>query len=179
MQICVSEIGHIASDHSLSPVTVQSIIWTNTGPLLIEPKGTNFREIWIWTNAGPLLSEPKGTNFGEIWIKRRKFCGFRTFSELEDRRYTIRARRKRPILKCASNVVPCNRAYFKIDRFFWESNNKKFVKLMYILPSFSFLVFATKPEIHRKATKSLQWRHNGHDSVSNHQPHDCLLLYAK
>ena len=20
-----------------------------------------------------------------------------------------------------------------------------------------------------------QWRHNGHDSVSNHQPHDCLL----
>ena len=23
--------------------------------------------------------------------------------------------------------------------------------------------------------KSLQWRHNGHDSVSNHQPHDCLL----
>ena len=23
--------------------------------------------------------------------------------------------------------------------------------------------------------RSLQWRHNGHDSVSNHQPHDCLL----
>ena len=23
--------------------------------------------------------------------------------------------------------------------------------------------------------KSLQWRHNGRDSVSNHQPHDCLL----
>ena len=22
---------------------------------------------------------------------------------------------------------------------------------------------------------SLQWRHNGHDDVSNHQPHDCLL----
>ena len=22
---------------------------------------------------------------------------------------------------------------------------------------------------------SLQWRHNGHDRVSNHQPHDCLL----
>ena len=22
---------------------------------------------------------------------------------------------------------------------------------------------------------SLKWRHNGHDSVSNHQPHDCLL----
>ena len=23
--------------------------------------------------------------------------------------------------------------------------------------------------------RPLQWRHNGHDSVSNHQPHDCLL----
>ena len=23
--------------------------------------------------------------------------------------------------------------------------------------------------------QSLQWRNNGHDSVSNHQPHDCLL----
>ena len=23
---------------------------------------------------------------------------------------------------------------------------------------------------------SLQWRHNGRDSVSNHQPHDCLLF---
>ena len=26
-----------------------------------------------------------------------------------------------------------------------------------------------------EAVLSLQWRHNGHDSVSNHQPHDCLL----
>ena len=24
-------------------------------------------------------------------------------------------------------------------------------------------------------TLALHWRHNGHDSVSNHQPHDCLL----
>ena len=23
--------------------------------------------------------------------------------------------------------------------------------------------------------RTLQWRHNGHDSVSNHQPHNCLL----
>ena len=26
-----------------------------------------------------------------------------------------------------------------------------------------------------KRQNSLQWRHNGRDSVSNHQPHDCLL----
>ena len=27
----------------------------------------------------------------------------------------------------------------------------------------------------RRPKIPLQWRHNGHDSVSNHQPHDCLL----
>ena len=27
----------------------------------------------------------------------------------------------------------------------------------------------------RELRMSLQWRHNGRDSVSNHQPHDCLL----
>ena len=27
----------------------------------------------------------------------------------------------------------------------------------------------------RKSCTSLQGRHNGHDGVSNHQPHDCLL----
>ena len=26
-----------------------------------------------------------------------------------------------------------------------------------------------------KGSLSLRWRHNGDDSVSNHQPHDCLL----
>ena len=29
--------------------------------------------------------------------------------------------------------------------------------------------------IHRSPLDSLQWRHNGPDSVSNHQPHHCLL----
>ena len=29
--------------------------------------------------------------------------------------------------------------------------------------------------IHSNWSKSLQWRQNGFDSVSNHQPHDCLL----
>ena len=28
---------------------------------------------------------------------------------------------------------------------------------------------------HCRAAISLQWRHNGRDSVSNHQPHECLL----
>ena len=30
-------------------------------------------------------------------------------------------------------------------------------------------------QLYHNEYKSLQWRHNGHDSVSNHQPHACLL----
>ena len=33
----------------------------------------------------------------------------------------------------------------------------------------------TYPCWHRDTPYSLQWRHNGRDSVSNHQPHDCFL----
>ena len=29
--------------------------------------------------------------------------------------------------------------------------------------------------IPRNSIYTLQWRHNGHDGVSNHQPHDCFL----
>ena len=28
-------------------------------------------------------------------------------------------------------------------------------------------------------TWTLQWRHNGHDGVSNHKPHDCLLPFIR
>ena len=29
--------------------------------------------------------------------------------------------------------------------------------------------------LHLNLSSALRWRHNGHDSVSNHQPHHCLL----
>ena len=35
-------------------------------------------------------------------------------------------------------------------------------------------VIRSHADIHCK-TIPLRWRHNGYDSVSNHQPHDCLL----
>ena len=34
---------------------------------------------------------------------------------------------------------------------------------------------ATSVMITLEVSPTLQWRHNGRDSVSNHQPHDCLL----
>ena len=33
----------------------------------------------------------------------------------------------------------------------------------------------TRPQWVDRACYPLQWRHNGHDGISNHQPHDCLL----
>ena len=41
----------------------------------------------------------------------------------------------------------------------WPTSNKKF----WILAAMG------------KSSITLQWRHNGRDSISNHQPHDCLL----
>ena len=32
-----------------------------------------------------------------------------------------------------------------------------------------------KSKMLRQISNSLQWRYNGHDGISNHQPHDCLL----
>ena len=38
------------------------------------------------------------------------------------------------------------------------------------LPFFRWIAYTIYPMV-----RSLRWRHNGRDSVSNHQPHDCLL----
>ena len=32
-------------------------------------------------------------------------------------------------------------------------------------------------EVEHSHSMPLQWRHNEHDGVSNHQPHNCLLNY--
>ena len=47
MHICVIKLTITGSDNGLSPGRRQPIIRTNAGILLIEPLGTNFREILI------------------------------------------------------------------------------------------------------------------------------------
>ena len=46
-----------------------------------------------------------------------------------------------------------------------------------IANTLELLSSCTKPPIYAQHMKepTLQWRHNGHDGVSNHQPHQCLL----
>ena len=38
-----------------------------------------------------------------------------------------------------------------------------------------FFVSAKPVPANQNVKYALRWRHNGHDSVSNHQPHDCLF----
>ena len=45
-------------------------------------------------------------------------------------------------------------------------------RVLWIINSNNVKYFDSMP---RSMLSALQWRHNGHDSVSNHQPHDCLL----
>ena len=48
--ICVSKLTIIVSDNGLSPGRRQTIIWTNTGILLIRSTGTNFNDSLIDIN---------------------------------------------------------------------------------------------------------------------------------
>ena len=38
-----------------------------------------------------------------------------------------------------------------------------------------FQCFCNSDKVHGKIVRSLRWRHNERDGVSNHQPHGCLL----
>ena len=51
------------------------------------------------------------------------------------------------------------------------------VKYLVLYKSFSVTLVAQRQCVHNslRTPNRLQWRHNGCDSVSNHQPHDCLL----
>ena len=42
-------------------------------------------------------------------------------------------------------------------------------------PVARIFVFCHDVILYKTLGKPLRWRHNEHDSVSNHQPHDCLL----
>ena len=42
-------------------------------------------------------------------------------------------------------------------------------------PCLQFCTYSWEIWFHRPVVNSLQWRHKGHDGVSNHQPRRCLL----
>ena len=68
--ICIGEHAKIGSDNGLSPKRRQAVIWTNAGILLIEPLGTNFKEILSEIHTFSF----KKMNFKMSSGKWRPFC---------------------------------------------------------------------------------------------------------
>ena len=66
---------------------------------------------------------------------------------------------------CIFHEIYCITAVYMISPFIRLSTDFLFEKRIGQVHTFI-------PDLH---TKSLRWRHNGHDGVSNHQPQDCLL----
>ena len=84
---------------------------------------------------------------------------------------------------CVLHIMKWQRIYYPYeekvyDYIYLQSNMIHVVRYeltrnMYRMNTFIVTVSAT---LHHYLTPwSLQWRHNGRDSVPNHQPHDCLL----
>ena len=109
-----------------------------------------------------LLITSLWTNFGEFWSKYERFCARKCIS--------------RYILQIFTYIVQssCWRLFFVSPTFqssWFKRSEVRFCEQKY-LPGW----MTCCPTICLfEAVLSLQWRHNGHDSVSNHQSHDCLL----
>ena len=53
-----------------------------------------------------------------------------------------------------------------------EEMDRKFHPKLYNVCNYLSMLISKLMHVSKKA---LWWRHNGHNSISNHQPHDCLL----
>ena len=62
---------------------------------------------------------------------------------------------------------------FQQNTFGWVRIRKGFIRQLIWSMGLKWAAYKTRKKIRYSAT--LQWRHNGRDGVSNHQPHDCLL----
>ena len=85
-----------------------------------------------------------------------------------------------PTYEIASDLM----SYGRVSKsYVWDSNSPYVIRMRKRLRDFVLIsvdrerpafIFIGNPYI-VKSLESLQWRHNGHDGVSNHQPHGCLL----
>ena len=103
------------------------------------------RQAIIWNNAGLLLIEPLGTKVSEISIRILKF----SFKKMHLNMSSGKWRPFRLDLSVLRSPYSLTRALVTMA---W------LICCNWYLKKFP-----------------LQWRHNGHYSVSNHQPHHCLL----
>ena len=102
----------------------------------------------IWTNAGILLIGLLGTNFSEILIEIHTF----SFKKMH---LNVSSAKWRPFCLGLNVLKYCGQCPFLLKNM--------------------GLSAGLEGAITQYCNKTLQWSHNGHDSVSNHQPYACLL----
>ena len=76
-------------------------------------------------------------------------------------------------------VSGCNKWYIKQMCIIYQCHDSCFYDMELFVSRFTDIEYVTGHEICNDMLPvvrwSLQWRHDGRDSVSTHQPHDCLL----
>ena len=70
---------------------------------------------------------------------------------------------------------PVTRNMFPSDAVIMLMGDQNLSQPMMTLLSDALVIVRTRHWSFRIILASIQWRHNGRDSVSNHQPYDCLL----
>ena len=61
-------------------------------------------------------------------------------------------------------------------QYYWLLHQlRHFISIVYIVTHYTIMFQNELVITYENATFSLQWRRNERDSVSNHQPHDCIL----
>ena len=175
--ICVSKLTIIGSDNSLSPERRQANIWTNAGILLIGTLGTNFNEI---------LSETHTFSFKKMHLKtssaKRWPCclGLNVLMAVIWYIYgwyqhtscdTIHMTLLSIIYHRINNDNTVSGWYMKITK----DAQYLFFKCKIWNMRWLYMSILDKIILLYQAWWSLQWRHNEHNGISNHQPDACLL----
>ena len=148
--ICVSNLTTIVSNNSLSPGLRQTIIWTNAGLLLIRHLGTNFYEIVIEFDSRKSISK-----FWWAPTNNVLFVVFHVVTRIKESYMEQNVCRT----ACVNSYIECYQLplFVELDTEIYPSASPQY----------------QRPKSKREI--SLQWRHNGRDGVSNHQPHHCLV----
>ena len=202
--ICISKSAIIGSDNGLSPGCPQVIIWINAGILSIQILGSNFSEIvskihtFSFKKMHLKLSLPKWQQFcvSFIVLKVINWINHMIASMPENQLWRIwpnksnlsdkNDNKTQNIFLANHNKMMCKfyGTYCSLSREEFATKN-----LCNILKCQTQCLHAYSPKVQAPPSfpckwtmefpsfyhKALQWRHNEHDGVSNHQHLDRLL----
>ena len=137
---------------------VRLVIWDVIAPIMTS---LQYQAI-IWTNAGLLLTGHLGRGFSEIWkIQQFSYNWINLINcHLQNVGHFVSG--YNVVTNCPVDPTVCNIWLTALHRWKLQVYHTPLQDIMRLL--WSMILDDT-----------LHWRHNGHDGVSNHQPHNCFL----